>query len=64
MELNFILLKTDGTLRCGLLGIKRYHYIDKAKAAIWYEALMKEATDCSEEAIAKLKKIYEIMTYH
>ena len=64
MELNFILLKTDGALRCNLLGIKRYHYIDKAKAATWYEALMKEATDCSEEAKAQLKKIYEIMTDH
>lgn len=60
-ELDFILTKMDGRSRCDMLEIRRIHYVNKTYATEWYETIMKEATDCSEEAKARLKKLYENM---
>lgn len=63
-ELEFILTKTDGQTRCGLLGIKEAHYENNEAARQWHEPLAQEVKACSEDAQKKLEDIYSNMTYN
>lgn len=57
----FILLKTDGRIRCDLLKIKRYHYSSKTAAKKWFDKIHEIIKD-NNEAVEVLKEIYNNMT--
>lgn len=61
-ELEFVLTKLDGGIRCDMLGIELRHYQKKANAKAWYEDLSLKTQDCSEQAKENLKELYNGMT--
>ena len=60
-ELEFILTKLDGRIRCDMLGIKKLHYLKKELANEWYNNLSEESKDCTNEAKEKLYNLYSAM---